>query len=605
MKEACRMFRHPSDKLKSRDRVKLKGLRGEGLYVFQMYGVYLLFLKLNGIASGVLLADEMGFGKVCFSYHQILFDCSRFHRTNVFCQTKTVLSFFLCRILLLQNSKDVDDARAKGKYHRHLLAGTKKNPQPANATCPTQHKWALACACVDAHCTSKFAALGGFTLAWVPSRLIGVWRRQWAMWIDEDDPQLQPKLRIVHHTIRDEAALTKDEARKNLWCDPDNSKDLPKPIAVSYFVVTTTQSYSRLKTYFEPEQAVRIPSQKRYMLWIGAQINDEFHEAKSADTSAMMQIKGLTGQNPDCETVFMSGTPWSNSPKELQGVLQAFEVASCKWERDYHPWSEDDRLMRAMPMEFNNLCKAYERLAKKDPRVVDDKEARNISGAVAKILEAIMVRRTQDSKWFDGPIVDMPPHDVEEREVPFPTKYKDIMLKSGQEALRRAAQDVRAPTAPGQQTKVTVRSWFMYNYQQRAIAAVPGFARLLQLYPEMSFTWQSLLDNKWLERGQEENDPYTKHLDMLMEDFPKLDEIVKDIRALKPMDSPVLDADGHRQYDEKGQLITEKVRGKAVVFGSIPTCVRVIATVCSSSLSAHIFEFQGQMFVTVRRLIGI
>ena len=57
-----------------------------------------------------------------------------------------------------------------------------------------------------------------------------------------------------------------------------------------------------------------------------AQIMDECHETKSPTTGAVRHFYNNTRVNGDCKSLFMSGTPWSQSPAELEGIFKVLET---------------------------------------------------------------------------------------------------------------------------------------------------------------------------------------------------------------------------------------------------------------------------------------
>ena len=101
----------------------------------------------------------------------------------------------------------------------------------------------------------------------------------------------------------------------------------------------------------------------------------------------------------------MSGTPWSQSPAELEGIFKVLETQD---------WPDDNRLKHAYDAKPTNLVASYERLLQKENEVETSpklqKEMRETTNILAGILEKIMLRRTSDSQWFDGPIIELTKH---------------------------------------------------------------------------------------------------------------------------------------------------------------------------------------------------
>lgn len=67
-----------------------------------------------------------------------------------------------------------------------------------------------------------------------------------------------------------------------------------------------------------------------------------------------------TRANEDCKSLFMSGTPWSQSPGELEGIFKALMTLD---------WEEDNRLKHACDEKFTNLVASYKRLLQKEKGV--------------------------------------------------------------------------------------------------------------------------------------------------------------------------------------------------------------------------------------------
>ena len=115
---------------------------------------------------------------------------------------------------------------------------------------------------------------------------------------------------------------------------------------------------------------------------IAAQIMDECHETKSPKTGAMRHFWNNTRANEDCKSLFMSGTPWSQSPGELEGI---FEVLMT------NEWVTDNRLKHACDDNFKALVASYKRLLQRENQVETSpqlqKEMKETTNTLAGILE--------------------------------------------------------------------------------------------------------------------------------------------------------------------------------------------------------------------------
>ena len=87
---------------------------------------------------------------------------------------------------------------------------------------------------------------------------------------------------------------------------------------------------------------------------------DECHETKSPTTGAMRHFYNNTRANGDCKSLFMSGTPWSQSPGELEGSFKVLETLD---------WPDDNRLKHACDEKLTNLVASYKRLLQKENEV--------------------------------------------------------------------------------------------------------------------------------------------------------------------------------------------------------------------------------------------
>ena len=87
-----------------------------------------------------------------------------------------------------------------------------------------------------------------------------------------------------------------------------------------------------------------------------AQIMDECHETKSPTTGAMRHFYNNTRANGDCKSLFMSGTPWSQSAGEFEGIFKVLETLD---------WPDDNRLKHACDEKLTNLVASHKRLSKR------------------------------------------------------------------------------------------------------------------------------------------------------------------------------------------------------------------------------------------------
>lgn len=219
---------------------------------------------------------------------------------------------------------DIDKAR-KMRTSNHLSAGTSKEPQAVDAVCPSQKDWPLACPCVDRHPTSEFRPALGITLIHLPLRLILNWIGEYEKFVNTYYRGLGLRLRVVHNTAPSTYELKPQEAQL-LW-----KKNLQSS---QYIVIATFPSWSQVERLFTEtisweEEVPSLtktgnPHRPRTMhrnesrLYPAQQIMDECHETKNLGTGAMRMFLKNAQDNEGCKTLFMSGTPWSQSPGSLR-----------------------------------------------------------------------------------------------------------------------------------------------------------------------------------------------------------------------------------------------------------------------------------------------
>ena len=95
-----------------------------------------------------------------------------------------------------------------------------------------------------------------------------------------------------------------------------------------------------------------------------------------------------TRANEECKSLFMSGTPWSQSPGELEGIIGVLVTVD---------WVEDARLKYACDAPFQELVTSYERLLQREDQVETNlqlqQEMKKTTNILAGILERIMFKR--------------------------------------------------------------------------------------------------------------------------------------------------------------------------------------------------------------------
>ena len=474
---------------------------------------------------------------------------------------------------------DINEAREMGKTSKHLSAGTDEEPQAIDAVCPTQKRWPLACPCVDRHPTSEYRPALGITLIHLPARLILNWIAEYEKFVDVLHRGLGLRLRVLHAATPPTYELKSEEA-KRLW-----GKNL---YSSRYIVVGTYPSWKQVQRLFtetisweeEVPGLTKAGNQKKPItktrnerrLYPAQQIMDECHETKDPTTGAMSIFHQNTQENPECKTLFISGTPWSQSPGELAGIFGVLATTD---------WPKHKQLQYACDEKLKDLVASYKRLLQKESEIEAtpklQTEMRETTNILAGILELIMLRRTSDSKWVNGPIIDLTDHQSSNVILPFPKEHRSALsrlqdIDKQKEAQLRQEWQARHP---GQEYRQVLNQYFRVSYKQRAVATIPGLATLLERNDDLDLTWSNYTKQGYL---ADSTNPFLAKISMLTKCCPKFNFIVDLICKLKTMKAKVC-SDASKDYE------VLDVPEKLVVVSTNPVVCAIFEKVCLSSLN--------------------
>ncbi len=220
--------------------------------------------------------------------------------------------------------------------------------------------------------------------------------------------------------------------------------------------------------------------------------------------------RNARNKNKEYQVWFVSGTPWAKSPRDLQGVLEVLSGPS--WE--HHP-----ALKAAMGEQYSGLISGYEALLNRTEfipsRSIDDSLIRTI----AEILETLMIQRTGDSNWFNGPIINILVNTRSIIDVSFPNDFRRYLTEIESKLKQLLAIN-------------KFECFFKKAYKIRAAAAIPGLSRLIHDDPSLDLTWTQFCRNGWLENTE---NPYLLNLQLLMSSLPKYAMVKGIIKNLTTM----------------------------------------------------------------------
>ncbi|PBP28226.1 SNF2 family protein [Diplocarpon rosae] len=385
--DCCAMFRINPTETQMGESVRIAGLT-TALYQYQAFGVYWQMITSRDFGGG-FVADDMGLGK-----------------------TMSFLAYVVVERQLAILWRDVNKSRL-ARDNRHLL-------QDQAGSCPTPAKtgW-ISCPCSSTSPTSKMAPKSGIRMACVPQALVAQWWTQWKTHVDTSDGVLGMKIVVDHpalvndlHTSMEdrlsscEQSQTRGRMEAVKATKDKKENDKPKDHHEGILLLTTKDNYPKsMKKYFESAGQVHDPkspgewkSGTRNSLIFGIAMIDESHEEYFRNKGRAKILTELPRHNHAVRPFLWgySGTPFSQTPRGIEGVLWAIEKHSS----NAHPafaWKKLD-----------DLCKRYDHALKSHKR--DDAALNQILGDFKPFLTKFMLRRTAETQWFGHPIMRLPPH---------------------------------------------------------------------------------------------------------------------------------------------------------------------------------------------------
>ncbi len=176
---------------------------------------------------------------------------------------------------------------------------------------------------------------------------------------------------------------------------------------------------------------------------------------------------------------FVSGTTWSTSPRDLDGVFAVFYVKD--------EWDKRPRLKKAEPQEYMKLISRYEVILNRKSNATNKINDMEPIELIAKLLEMVMIQRTSELRWFGETMVKPPLHTQTKITVEFPIDYKPALNKMGDLLKSSLKTIVSVPGIPPK--KPTLARFFERAYKIRAVIVFPALATLVLKHPSFDLTW--------------------------------------------------------------------------------------------------------------------
>lgn len=355
------------------------------------------------------------------------------------------------------------------------------------------------------------------------------WQAECAKFLDTDNLRLNLKVFIGHRSATTDEKIGIKQGKEIMT--PKGTK--PSSDSSRFLIITSPTSYDNNVLYFlstHESSFVSVPGKKRKEfrsqsiegdVW-GQIFRDEYHEEKRRETKGMSLCLQARTAHADAKIWFISGTPWSTSPRDLDGVFSVLYVKET--------WDMHARLRKADPQEYNKLITRYEAVLNRRTDVVGKMSDQEPVESMAELLEVIMIRRTPESRWFGKTMVELPPHTRTEIAVEFPVDYRPA-LQQMENLIKSSLQTITS--APGNPPKKpTLARFFERAYKIRAVTVFPALAALVLQHPFLDLTWGQFLREEY---QFDEDNPYVKNLPLLMSSSPKLESIFSIVAALDTM----------------------------------------------------------------------
>lgn len=194
---------------------------------------------------------------------------------------------------------------------------------------------------------------------------------------------------------------TRLEAEKSKARD-GKGEDTAKDYQDGWLVLTTARTCKKFLQQFEYLGQVRDKadgwkSGKRPGTVFGLAMIDECHEEYFKEKGRALTLTEL----PSANLPFLwgySGTPFSQTPRGLEGVLWAIEKHIPTTEKGKSGWELDKEMQQFASRQLDSICKKFDGQVKaKKPDIV---EVDSILVEFKPFLHSFLIRRRAETKWF-------------------------------------------------------------------------------------------------------------------------------------------------------------------------------------------------------------
>ena len=339
----------------------------------------------------------------------------------------------------------------------------------------------------------------------------------------------------------------------------------PSSDSSRFLIITLPTSYDNNVLYFlstHESSFVSVPGKKKkeFCFWSieqdvwGQIFRDKYHKEKTRQIKGMSLFLQACTAYTSAKIWFISGTPWSTSPQDLDGVFSVLYVKET--------WDMHVQLRKAKPQKYNKLITRYKAVFNRRTDIVGKMSDQEPVELMVELLEMIMIQRMPESRWFGKIMVELPPHTRTKIAVEFPIDYRPA-LQQMDNLIKSSLQTITS--APGNPPKKpTIARFFERAYKICIVTVFPVLAALVLQHPFLDLTWGQFLREEY---QFDKDNPYVKNLSLLISSSPKLESIFSIVAAFDTM-----------QYEFKNGAVI-KVPEKLVIAVTNPLVCYLIVKV--------------------------
>ena len=329
----------------------------------------------------------------------------------------------------------------------------------------------------------------GANLALVPYAQLFNWLCEWSNHY-EDQEHFKMKLIVAHgkyaakYPLKD--AYKADLAGTRATSDSDDEQNPDRALSAAenhyvyrasrkahlYFILSTPDSFDahcdrhivETRTWTRTiggKRPTQQPQKQFLSCLVAALIAvDESHKFKSIDVQPWRLIENLKLRMNDTgipRLVAMTGTPFVTGPENLLGIVNALtDPNAMKGEENPRDLTIDD--LKKYAADFKEYSVSVTK-----GRGIDQPKMNELMRRLGNHMQPLILRRTKRSRWFDLPILNLPPCTMKTVNVPFPLSYRKL-YDHVRDTFRNSMMS---------QLEEAQQSWYLKSEKERKASSKP------------------------------------------------------------------------------------------------------------------------------------